>query len=236
MNRLTTPLARHLEAPALGDWAPLLQAWAASAEGRALIEAVDARVAACAVVYPGRVFRALELTPLAATRVGILGQDPYHGPGQAEGLAFSVPAGQQVPPSLRNIFKELQRDLGLAPPASGSLAAWAARGVLLLNRSLSVESDRPGSHAKLGWHALTDLICDALARDARPKVFMLWGAHAQTLAPRVAVAPHRVLQCNHPSPLSALRPPVPFMGCGHFGQATRYLADAGRGELDWALA
>ena len=236
MNRLAAPLARQLDDPALGDWAPLLQTWAASAAGRALIEAVDARVAAGALVYPAQVFRALELTPLAATRVVILGQDPYHGPGQAEGLAFSVPAGQRVPPSLRNIFKELQRDLGLAPPGGGSLTAWAARGVLLLNRSLSVEDGRPGSHARLGWHALTDALCDVLASDGRPKVFMLWGAHAQTLAPRVAVAPHRVLQCNHPSPLSALRPPVPFAGCGHFGQAARFLAEAGRGRLDWALA
>ena len=234
LSRLTRPLAHLLDAP-LGDWQPLLRAWADSAGGRALIEAVDRRVAEGAVVYPARVFRALELTPLADARVVIIGQDPYHGPGQAEGLAFSVPAGQLVPPSLRNIFKELQRDLGLAPPGSGSLAAWAGRGVLLLNRSLTVEEGRPGSHGRLGWHALTDDICDVLAKDRRPKVFMLWGAHAQTLAPHLAGGGHLVLLSNHPSPLSALRPPAPFLGAGHFGAANRFLAAAGRAAVDWSL-
>jgi uracil-DNA glycosylase len=236
LNRLIVPLSRLLDEAPLGDWLPLLRVWAGSAAGRALIEAVDRRVAGGAVVYPAQVFRALQLTPLAETRVVILGQDPYHGPGQAEGLAFSVPAGLRVPPSLRNIFKELQRDLGLAAPASGSLAAWAGRGVLLLNRSLTVEGGRPGSHAKLGWHALTDDLCLALAEDRRPKVFMLWGAHAQSLAPRLGATPHAVLIANHPSPLSALRPPRPFIGSGHFGAASRFLAAAGRGPLDWALA
>ncbi len=235
MNRLAEPLARQLDAP-LGDWSALVQSWAGSAAGGALIDAVDRRVAAGALVYPGDVFRALRLTPLAQTRVVILGQDPYHGPGQAEGLAFSVPAGQRVPPSLRNIFKELQRDLGLAPPTGGSLVAWAQRGVLLLNRSLTVEGGQPGRHAKIGWQALTDAICIAAQVDSRPKVFMLWGVHAQTLAPSLTAGPHRVLQSNHPSPLSALRPPMPFAGCGHFGAASRFLAEAGRGEMDWSLA
>ncbi|CAD5374934.1 Uracil-DNA glycosylase [Rubrivivax sp. A210] len=234
MNRLAQPLAGLVDGVA-NDWAPLLRAWAAGATGRALINAVDARVVAGAVVYPAQVFRALELTPLADTRVVILGQDPYHGAGQAEGLAFSVPAGQRIPPSLRNIFKELQRDLGQATPAGGSLAAWAGRGVLLLNRSLTVEDGQPASHAQLGWQGLADALCDALARDARPKVFLLWGAHAQALAPRLQGGPHAVLQCNHPSPLSALRTPAPFLGCGHFGAASRFLAQAGRGAVDWAL-
>jgi uracil-DNA glycosylase len=234
LSRLTLPLAQLLDAP-LGDWQPLLRQWQASAAGQALISAVDRRVAAGAVVYPAQVFRAFAATPLAATRVVILGQDPYHGPGQAEGLAFSVAAGQRPPPSLRNIFKELQRDLGLASPASGSLAAWAGRGVLLLNAALTVEEGQAGAHAKLGWQALTDAVCIALARDPAPKVFMLWGAHAQVQAPRLAGGPHLVLQCNHPSPLSALRPPVPFIGCGHFSQASRFLHQAGRGEVDWGL-
>jgi uracil-DNA glycosylase len=236
-NRLTRPLGQLLDAD-LGDWQPLLQAWRASNAGRALIEAVDARVEAGATVYPARVFRALELTPLARTRVVILGQDPYHGPGQAEGLAFSVPAGQRHPPSLRNIFKELQRSLAIPPPVSGSLVRWAGQGVMLLNASLTVEDGQAASHAKLGWHALTDSICEALSKDASPKVFMLWGAHAQGKAPLIAAArrPHRVLQANHPSPLSALRPPVPFIGCGHFAQANQFLSDAGRSAVAWAPA
>jgi len=132
-----------------GEWAPLLRDWAASAAGQGLSRAVDARLAAGATIYPADVFRALALTPLSQVRVLILGQDPYHGPGQAEGLAFSVPIGQALPPSLSNVVKELQRDLGLPPPRLGSLLAWARQGVLLLNTSLTVEDGRPGSHAKL---------------------------------------------------------------------------------------
>ena len=183
--------------------------------------------------------RALEVTPLAATKVLILGQDPYHGPGQAEGLAFSVPAGQAVPPSLRNIFKELHRDLAQALPQSGSLLPWAERGVLLLNTSLTVEASQAASHAKMGWQVLTDAIFKALCDDQSPRVFMLWGAHAQALlsaSTRSAAHPaHRVMLSNHPSPLSAARPPVPFVGCGHFSAANRFLAATSCGAVDWRL-
>ncbi len=236
MSRLTQPLARLLDAP-FGDWQALIDRWRASPEGRSLIDAVDARVAAGVPVYPAQVFRALQLTPLARTRVLILGQDPYHGPDQAEGLAFSVPTGQRLPPSLRNIFKELARDLGVAAPPSGSLLDWAERGVLLLNATLTVEEGRPAAHSRLGWCALTDAIIETLCADLAPKVLMLWGAHAQARAPLAAAqgGAHLVLQCNHPSPLSATRPPSPFIGSGHFGRASRYLAAAGRGRLDWAL-
>lgn len=236
MNRLTRPLAQLLGAQQ-GDWCPLIEAWREGAAGRALIAAVDGRVGTGAHVFPAQVFRAFELTPLASTQVVILGQDPYHGAGQAEGLAFSVVAGQRLPPSLRNIYKELRRDLGCPPPPSGSLIAWAQRGVLLLNTTLTVEEGCAASHAKLGWQALTDAVCLALAVDPRPKVFMLWGVHAQAQAPRVLAAGtrHLVLQCNHPSPLSALRPPAPFAGCGHFGQANRFLCEAGRTAVNWAL-
>jgi uracil-DNA glycosylase len=214
----------------------LLDHWAASPVGRATLAAVDARVAAGAVVYPAQVFRALELTSPCAVQVVVLGQDPYHGPGQAEGLSFSVPAGVRLPPSLRNIFKEQQRDLGLPPPQQGSLVAWARQGVLLLNTSLTVEDGQPASHAKIGWQALTDAVVRTLVEDASPKVFMLWGAHAQSLLPpsRRPVQ-HLVLESNHPSPLSALRPPVPFIGNGHFGAANRFLAEAGRPGVDWRL-
>ena len=237
MNRLQRPLAEVIADADLQDWSDLVRAWAHSQAGQALVEAVDRRVAGGAVVYPGRVLRALELTPLAAVRVVILGQDPYHGPGQAEGLAFSVPAGVRVPPSLRNIHKELGRDLGLPPPNGGSLRAWCAQGVLLLNTALTVEDGTAGSHARLGWGRLTEALLGAAARDPQPKVFMLWGAQARAHAPAIAgQGPmHRLLQANHPSPLSALRGPVPFIGCGHFGEARRWLAQAGRGELDWAL-
>lgn len=207
------------------DWRPWVEAWRISPAGRALIEQVDARVANGATVYPAQVFRALELTPLAQTRVVILGQDPYHGEGQAEGLAFSVPPGVRIPPSLRNVFKELQRDLHTTLPTSGHLGAWAGRGVLLLNSTLTVEADMPGCHAKYGWQVLTDIIVSAAACDASAKVFMLWGAHAQAKAVLIESrsAGHLVLQSNHPSPLAASRPPLPFIGCGHFSAATRFL-------------
>lgn len=235
-NRLHEPLDRLVDRLDT-DWAPLLRTWRDSPGGRQLIDFVDARVAAGVAVYPAQPFRALELTPLAQTRAVILGQDPYHGPGQAEGLAFSVPAGVRIPPSLRNIFKELQRDLGLAAPAAGHLGCWARRGVLLLNTALTVEDGRPGSHAGRGWEALTDMLIEAAARDARPKAFLLWGSHAQAKAPLIAAAGdalHRVLRSNHPSPLSATRPPVPFIGCGHFRKAASFAADGGQ-PLDWSL-
>jgi uracil-DNA glycosylase len=235
LNRLAQPL-RALLAADHGDWQPLLERWASSGAGHALIDAIDARVRTGAKVYPAQVFRALALTPLAQTRVVILGQDPYHGPGQAEGLAFSVAPGQRLPPSLRNIFKELGRDVGCAAPPSGSLLPWARQGVLLLNTALTVEDGQPAAHAKLGWHVLTDEICLALACDTAPKAFMLWGAHAQSKAGLIAQAGahHAVLQCNHPSPLSALRPPQPFIGSGHFSRANLFLTHAGRGAVRWA--
>ena len=237
MSRLTTPLRAQLDRVS-SDWQPLVRRWSDSNAGRATLAAVDARVEAGVTVYPGQVFRALEVTPLAATKVLILGQDPYHGPGQAEGLAFSVPSGQRVPPSLRNIFKEMQRDLALAPQGNVSLLPWAECGVLLLNTSLTVEAGQPASHARIGWQVLTDAICQALWQDPAPKAFMLWGAHAQAQA-RLLQGPcagwHRVLQSNHPSPLSAARPPLPFIGCGHFSAANEFLSGSGRGAVRWQL-
>lgn len=239
--QLTQPLARLLAGAvgALGDWLPLLQAWQSSAAGRALMAAVDARLAAGATIFPAQVFRAFELTPLARTRVVILGQDPYHGAGQAEGLAFSVAPGQRAPPSLRNIHNELARDLGprSVAGADGSLLPWAERGVLLLNSSLTVEEGLPASHAKLGWAALTNAVIAALAAHASPKVFLLWGAHAQAKAPLIQAAErgHAVLQCNHPSPLSARRGPVPFIGCGHFSLANEFLESQGVDPIGWPI-
>ena len=235
MKSLAAPLAAQFEAP-LGDWRPLVDAWRRSPGGQRVSAALEARLAAGAVIYPPRLFRAFELTPLARVRVVVVGQDPYHGPGQAEGLAFSVPDGVKPPPSLRNIFAELERDLGLPPPASGSLVPWAERGVLLLNTSFTVEQGQAGSHAALGWASLADAALAAAAAEPRPKVFMLWGAHAQARAALIAPASrHLVLQSNHPSPLSARRPPVPFIGCGHFGRAAAWLREQGQGDLSWQL-
>jgi uracil-DNA glycosylase len=234
-TRLQAPLAAQIGS-ALGDWLPLLQRWAKSEHGQKTLRAVDERVAAGAAVYPPQVFRALELTPMAQTRVVILGQDPYHRERQAEGLAFSVQAGMPKPPSLRNIFTELQRDLGLPFPALGTLVPWAQQGVLLLNTSLTVEDGDPGSHSKLGWQVLTSAIVASLQRDPAPKVFLLWGTHAHKVLPADKRRPqHLVLESNHPSPLAATKPPLPFIGSGHFGATNRFLAARGRGPVDWQL-
>ena len=237
-NLLTEPLGSVLDR-APSSWRALVQAWREGDTGSRLIAAVEARQRAGARVYPDSPLRALEFTARASVRVVVLGQDPYPGPGQAEGLAFSVPEGVKAPPSLRNVFAELARDLGLPVPASGHLGGWARQGVLLLNTVLTVESDRPGSHARWGWEALTDSLVSATAGDAGSKVYMLWGAHAQAKATLIDVAGggrHLVLQANHPSPLSARRPPVPFLGCGHFGKAQQHLARLGDTgpPLDWS--
>jgi uracil-DNA glycosylase len=231
---LQMPLAAHIETLPAG-WRALAAAFADSAAGAALQDFLAARVAGGATIYPRRPLRALELTPPEAVRAVILGQDPYHGAGQAHGLAFSVADGVRPPPSLRNIFLELQRDLGCAPPASGNLERWARQGVLLLNAVLTVEDGRPASHAGKGWEALTDAVIGALAREASPKAFLLWGGPAQAKRPLIDAAggAHLVLAANHPSPLSARRPPQPFLGCGHFARANAFLAAGGRGAIDW---
>ena len=235
-NRLTEPLADVLaQAPA--DWAPVVQDWCATPDGQHILQFVARRQAEGAVIYPGPVLRALELTPRAAVRVVILGQDPYHGAGQAEGLAFSVPAGVKPPPSLRNMFDEITRSLGVARPPTGHLGGWARQGVLLLNTSLTVEHGQPAAHARQGWGVLTDALISATAADAAPKIYLLWGAHAQTKAGLIASASagrHRVLMANHPSPLSARRPPLPFIGCGHFSQVQDFLQSQGGPAIDWA--
>lgn len=178
---------------------------------------------------------ALALTPLEAVKVVILGQDPYHGPGQAHGLAFSVRRGVKVPPSLANIYKEIEADLGMPRPGHGNLESWARQGVLLLNTSLSVEEGRAGSHAGRGWEAITDAVIAAVVAKAEPCVFMLWGSHAQAKAARVPGlmdGRHLVLTAPHPSPLSAHRG---FLGCGHFSKANAFLEAQGRGAIDWRL-
>ena len=189
-------------------------------------------------IYPprGSRLRALELCPLDTAKVVILGQDPYHGPGQAHGLCFSVPRGVKVPPSLVNIYKELESDLGLPRPDHGNLESWARQGVLLLNDSLTVEEGRAGSHQKMGWEAITDAAVAAVAAKQEPCVFMLWGNHARRKAERVAgLGPdthHLVLTAPHPSPLSAHSG---WFGSRHFSRANAFLEAQGRAAIDWRV-
>ncbi|GLV21904.1 uracil-DNA glycosylase [Sphingobium sp. TomMM35A] len=177
-------------------------------------------------------FRALDLTPLGNVKAVILGQDPYHGEGQAHGLCFSVRPGVRTPPSLVNIYKELKSDLGIDPPRHGFLEHWARQGVLLLNSVLSVEMGRAASHQKRGWEEFTDAIIRLVNGQEEPVVFLLWGAYAQRKAAFVDQTRHLVLKAAHPSPLSAHNG---FLGCRHFSQANAFLEEKGRGGIDWAL-
>jgi uracil-DNA glycosylase len=239
---LDTLLASHFAAlPA--QWAALVAAATDPAAVAAIAAFVDARRAAGARIFPPRPLAALQDCLPAAVRVVILGQDPYHGPGQAHGYAFSVPEGIRIPPSLRNIFLEQARDLadGRSPPGNGNLQRWSRQGVLLLNTVLTVEEGAPGSHAGHGWEAVTDALIAGLVQTVVPKVFLLWGAHAQAKGERIAAAATLlpqpiqplVLTANHPSPLSARRPPLPFIGCGHFSRTNAYLAGRGLAPIDW---
>ncbi len=209
--------------PVAAGWRALTDDFFASPVGAGLLAFLGERLESQAVIFPPRPLRALELTPPEQVRVVILGQDPYHGRGQAEGLAFSVTPGTPLPPSLRNIFKEIQRDLGSPPPVfpvpGGSLVKWAENGVLLLNTCLTVEEGQPASHAKRGWEQLTDAVIRHVSVQQQNVVFMLWGAHAQGKRELIDAGRHKILLANHPSPLSALRPPLPFIGCGHFSVA-----------------
>ena len=201
---------------------------------QALAAFLRQRQAAGARIYPpaSRIFAALDATPFEDARVVILGQDPYHGPGQAHGLCFSVQPGVPVPPSLQNVYKELQRDLGIAPPGHGYLQAWADRGVLLLNSVLTVEDGRAGAHAGKGWEGFTDHIVETLGREREHLVFMLWGSYAQKKGAVIDPRRHRVLKAPHPSPLSAHRG---FLGCSHFSAANEYLGRHGGRAIDWKL-
>lgn len=186
------------------------------------------------MIYPpgGQIFSAFDHTPFDQVKVVILGQDPYHGPGQAHGLCFSVPEGIRIPPSLANIFKEIQRDLGFTPPSHGNLETWADQGVLLLNATLTVEQGKAGSHQGRGWEKFTDAAIDRLNHKRDGLVFMLWGSHAQKKGAIIDRQRHLVLTAPHPSPLSAYRG---FFGCGHFSSANEYLAKQGKDAIDWRL-
>lgn len=195
---------------------------------------LEAEKAAGRTIYPKKQdwFRALELTPLDKVRVVILGQDPYHGPGQAHGLCFSVQPGVRVPPSLKNIYKELEADLGIARPSQGFLEHWAKQGVLLLNAVLTVEQGKADSHKGRGWERFTDAVVRSVNAKSDPVVFMLWGAKAQAKAAFVDASRHLVLKAAHPSPLSAHSG---FSGCRHFSKANAFLEAHGLKPIDWAL-
>lgn len=233
----------RLKKDALVDQATRLPpAWRAAFEAAPVKQAltqittyVQRRLDAGAVVYPATPFRALDGLMPADVRVVILGQDPYHGPGQAQGLAFSVPDECKRPPSLRNIFNEIAAEHPGTPlPQGNDLSRWTEQGVLLLNTALTVEDGQPASHAKRGWETVTDALIRLVANDPVPKAFLLWGAHAQAkqaLLPNNGI--HLVLTANHPSPLSARRPPIPFLGCGHFTAVNAWLDDQGKPPIDW---
>ncbi len=213
-------------------WQDILSDVLSTPRSQALASFVAHELASGTQIYPAKQdwFRALHLTAPIDVRVVILGQDPYHGEGQAHGLAFSVNEICAVPPSLRNIYKELARDLGTVIPKHGNLEHWARQGVLLLNTVLTVEEGKPASHQGKGWEEITDKIIAAIAAQHSPTVFMLWGAHAQEKKPMIDSAKHLILEAPHPSPLSAHRG---FLGCGHFGKANAFLKSEGLEGIDW---
>ena len=220
------------------SWRTALEPELATPKSRALGGFLRAEEAAGKAIYPPRGSRlaALELTPLEQIKVVILGQDPYHGPGQAHGLSFSVQAGIKVPPSLNNIYKELSADLGLPVAAHGNLTGWARQGVLLLNAVLTVEDGKPASHQGKGWEEITDAVVAAVAAKPEPCVFLLWGNHARKKASNVAGlgrgSHHLILTAPHPSPLSAY---AGWFGSKHFSQTNVFLDERGRGAIDWRL-
>lgn len=235
------------------NWRKALETVLISPQLRDLAGFLKAEVDAGKRIYPpsDQRFRALELTRLTSVKVVILGQDPYHGPGQAHGLSFSVADGVKIPPSLANIYKELRADLGIDPPMrrhqqegslfaeqqpSGNLEHWAEQGVLLLNNALSVEAGKAGSHARQGWAAITDRIVEAVAEQEAPSVFILWGGHAQAKAERIAALKtggrHLLIKSPHPSPLSSYRG---FFGSKPFSKANHFLTENGRTPIDWQL-
>lgn len=214
------------------EWSALIE----NAREQAYFQQLQAQLATRSQSVPifppaDDVFRAFALTPLAATKVVILGQDPYHQPNQAHGLAFSVAQGVRPPPSLRNIYKAVQHDYpSFEIPQHGNLQGWAEQGVLLLNTVLTVEQGRAHAHAKLGWQHFTDAVMDKLNAHQQPLVFLLWGKHAQTQGRRIDAQRHLKLEAVHPSPLSAHRG---FLTCGHFASANTYLVGNGQQPIDW---
>lgn len=215
-------------------WQALLETEFDQAYMHDLFSFLDAEAAAGHTIYPAQddIFAALNATPVDKIKVVILGQDPYHGANQAHGLSFSVPHGIAIPPSLRNIIKELQSDLGVPPTNHGNLLNWAQQGVLLLNSVLTVRANSPGSHQGKGWERFTDAIIQAVNQHTSACVFMLWGAYAHKKGAHIDQSKHLVLRSTHPSPLSAYRG---FLGCRHFSQANDWLTQQGREAINWQI-
>ena len=199
----------------------------------ALVQQLHAEKAAGRTIFPpgGQIFRAFDLCPLDRTKVVILGQDPYHGYGQAMGLSFSVPPGVPAPPSLKNIFKEIETDLGVQMSGSPDLTPWARQGVLLLNAVLTVRAGEPTSHGGLGWQTFTDAVIRTVSDRCEGVVFLLWGNYARSKAPLIDGARHLVLEAAHPSPLAR----GAFFGCRHFSRCNDYLVAHGQTPIDWKL-
>ncbi len=215
------------------DWLPVMQPEFHKPYYRELYQFVKDEYSRC-VVYPpsGDIFNALHLTPLSEVKVLILGQDPYHNRNQAHGLSFSVLPGQEIPPSLQNIYQELADDLGCYIPNNGFLEKWAKQGVLLLNTVLTVRAHRANSHQGRGWERFTDAIIQAVNGQDRPIVYMLWGRPAQSKIPMLTNPSHLILKAPHPSPLSASRG---FFGCRHFSRANAFLQEHGSTPIDWQI-
>ncbi|HHW4680920.1 MAG TPA: uracil-DNA glycosylase [Xylella taiwanensis] len=216
------------------SWKARVGSWLLRQEMLDLASFLRARKVAGVRVYPpgSQIFAAFEATPFERVKVVILGQDPYHGYGQAHGLCFSVRPGMPVPPSLLNIYKEIEDDLGLLRPDHGCLLPWAERGVLLLNAVLTVEDGRAGAHQGRGWEGFTDHVVDTLNREREGLVFMLWGSYAQAKGKVIDTRRHCILNAAHPSPLSAHRG---FLGCRHFSLGNQYLSQRGLAPVDWSL-
>lgn len=184
------------------------------------------------VIYPEaqNIFSAFALCPFSQVKVVILGQDPYHGHGQAQGLSFSVPATEKIPPSLRNIYQEIKSDIGGLKQKDGDLTPWTKQGILLLNATLTVEANQPGSHQGLGWEQFTDAVIQKISTEKENVVFLLWGRYAQAKASLIDSHKHLILKAPHPSPFSAY---TGFFGCRHFSQTNKYLKETGQNPIDW---
>lgn len=218
------------------NWAKVLQEEMEKPYVRELKSFIYERAESGMEIYPPlpKVFEALKKAPFEKVKVVIMGQDPYHGPGQAHGMSFSVMPGVRIPPSLRNIYKEIEADLGITPPNHGNLEHWAGQGVLLLNATLTVERGAPKSHYGKGWERFTDAVIEKLCERSDPLIFILWGKSAQEKAERILSVknhPHKVLTSAHPSPYSADR----FFGCRHFSKANEMLKAMGKEPIDWSL-
>lgn len=235
MENTMTPRQQQFFTALAQSWKEPLQAICKSPAIDTLVQFLQDREAAGAIIYPAKqnIFASLRATPFDKVKVVIVGQDPYHGPGQAHGLSFSVPKGFAQPPSLRNIFKELHGDIGMPIPRSGTLTSWAEQGVLLLNAILSVEAGAPASHAGKGWELFTDAIITALMKRNHPTVFMLWGSYAQKKLDhlKLETSQHLILKAAHPSPFSV----TGFLGCRHFSKANSFLKEHHQAEIDWKI-